>query len=321
MSKCFVTGVAGFIGSSVAERLIHQGHTVTGVDCFTDYYSTEQKKSNIKNLLQSQSFKFVQADVASLDLKPYLQDADYVFHFAAQPGVRDGFGKNFDLYQKHNITGLKHMLDAAKDSPIRKFVFASSSSVYGQRSEPVREDIALAPLSIYGASKVNGEHMCNIYHQTFGVPVIALRFFSVYGPKQRPDMAFHKFIKAAINGDKITINGDGMQSRDFTCIHDIVDANLLAMQSGIVGETFNVGNGKTTTIREAVNMIEQTAGIRLDIEYVTQAQGDVDRTLADISKAKELLGYNPQWSLEQGIAAEYAWLQQLHQNAAAVEAV
>ncbi|XZF15895.1 NAD-dependent epimerase/dehydratase family protein [Chitinophagaceae bacterium MMS25-I14] len=316
MSKCFITGAAGFIGSTVAERLLHEGHQVTGVDCFTDYYPTEQKKANIKNLLQSDCFNFLQADISTLDLKEHLQNVDYIFHFAAQPGVRDGFGKNFDLYMKNNIVALKHMLDAAKDSGIRKFVFASSSSVYGQQqqSAPVKEDAFLKPLSLYGASKLNCEHMCNIYHHTFHVPVISLRFFSVYGPKQRPDMAFHKFIRAAINEDKIIINGDGTQCRDFTYISDIVDANILAMQSDISGEAFNVGNGNSVSINDAIKMIEQASGTQLEIEYRQQSHGDVDYTLADISRAKSLLGYKPRWNMADGIAAEYSWLKQLSQN-------
>lgn len=315
MSKCFVTGVAGFIGSSVAERLINDGHSVIGVDCFTDYYSIEQKKANIKNLLKSNSFHFLDADLSTLDLKQHLQDVDYIFHYAAQPGVRDGFGKNFNLYMKNNIMVLKQMLDAAKELPVRKFVFASSSSVYGQQSPlPIKEDIPLKPLSLYGASKLHCESMCDIYHQTFGMPIISLRFFSVYGPKQRPDMAFHKFIKAAVNGDKITINGDGTQSRDFTYINDIVDANILAMQSDVSGEAFNVGNGNTVSIKEAIRIIEQAADQKLEIEYNQQAPGDVDYTLADNSKAKNLLGYAPKWNLADGLATEYAWLKHFYQK-------
>lgn len=315
MSRCLVTGVAGFIGSSVAARLIKDGHQVTGIDCLTDYYSIVQKKHNLKDLLPKKDFIFYESDLMTADLKEILRDIEYVFHFAAHAGVRDGFGRNFELYVRNNILIIKRLLDACKDIQLKKFVYASSSSIYGQQSNtPTKEDAQPKPISLYGATKLTCENICDIYCKTFGIPIITLRFFSVYGPRQRPDMAFHKFLKAIIHGDTIVINGDGKQSRDFTFIEDIVDMNMLAMQSPLWDEVFNVGRGKTITIEETIDLMRSITKAAMKVEYLSHEAGDVANTLSDTLRAVTRLGYDPKWDLADGIALQYEWLKNFYDS-------
>lgn len=311
--KILVTGVAGFIGSHLAERLMSEGHKVTGVDCFTDYYAREIKEANIKDLRTENAFDFHEADLLEIDLVRVLQNVDVVFHEAAQAGPRASWGANFRIYTENNIRTTQLLLEAAKTARLKKFIFASSSSIYGNaESYPMHEEMNPAPVSPYGVTKLAAEHLCYLYYKNYGIPAVSMRYFTVYGPRQRPDMGFHKFIKAVSYGDEITIYGDGEQSRDFTYIDDIVDANLFAMNKESVGEVFNIGGGSRITLNSAINIIEHACGRKAHKKYIEKQKGDVIHTAADISKANKLLGYQPKYDLEKGIANQVDWQRNLH---------
>ena len=247
MSLCLITGVAGFIGSTLAERLLSDGHQVRGVDCFTGYYPRPVKEGNLAGLLSHPRFSFSSTDLASGDLGGIVQDVEYVFHQAGQPGVLPSWGRLFDQYVTNNIVATQRLLEALKDRPIKRFMFASSSTIYGDSQElPVRETSLPRPIVPYGVTKLAAEHLVNLYHYNFGLPAVMLRYFSVYGPRQRPDMAFHKFIGAIARGETIQLYGDGEQTRDATYVGDIVQANVLAMRAGAAadGGVFNIGGGE-----------------------------------------------------------------------------
>ena len=213
--KTFVTGCGGFIGSHLVDRLLELGYEVTGIDCFTDYYSREIKEANISNALKHNNFKLIEEDILDMDKFP---EVDYIFHLAAQAGVRASWGKSFEIYTRNNIEATQKLLEFYKDREIKKFVYASSSSVYGDAELPMREDSLLKPVSPYGVTKLAGENLCYLYWKNYQVPTVSLRYFTVYGPRQRPDMAIHKFVKAISNNEEITVFGDGSQTRDFTFV-------------------------------------------------------------------------------------------------------
>ncbi|MFC1926567.1 NAD-dependent epimerase/dehydratase family protein [Chloroflexota bacterium] len=306
--KCLVTGVAGFIGSNLAERLINEGFEVTGIDCFSDYYPRNIKQGNLIHLAEMANFSLVEANLCTCDLSKLLSDVDYVFHHAAEPGVRASWGKRFAVYTENNIMATQKLLEAAKDKDIKKFVYASSSSIYGNAVElPTSETSLPAPISPYGMSKLAAEHLCHLYHQAFGVPTISLRYFTVYGPRQRPDMAFTKFIRAIMEEKPITIYGDGEQTRDFTFISDAVDANLKAAHSDISGLAFNIGGGSRVTLNQALKTLQNMAGKEANIFYQETQMGDARHTFADVAKAKGLMGWVPEVTLEQGLRAQVEW--------------
>lgn len=307
---CFVTGVAGFVGSSVAERLLAEEFSVIGVDSFTDYYSIAQKKRNLSQLLKNKAFAFYELDLVKSDFTRLLTDVEYVFHFAAQPGVRDGFGKNFIHYLNINILATQKLLEAVKHIPLKKFVFASSSSIYGQHSsEEVSEDAVPQPISLYGTSKHMAENICRIYFTNYQVPTIIFRLFTVYGPRQRPDMAFNKIFSSIMNNEKVVIFGNGNQTRDFTFINDVVDATILALKSNAVGEVFNIGSGSSITLNDSLKILQNISGQNFNIEYFPKELGEGEHTLANISKAKTILNYSPKWNLRDGLIEEFHWLQ------------
>lgn len=307
--KALVTGCAGFIGSHLSEALISQGYEVIGVDCLTDYYSLEVKKKNLSNLMKEEKFKFIENDILNLT---HLPNIDYVFHLAAQPGVRSSWGSSFDIYVRNNIMTTQKLLEALRETRIKKFVYASSSSVYGNCRVPMKESYNPRPLSPYGATKLLAENLCYLYWKNYGVPIISLRYFTVYGPRQRPDTAFHKFIKASLNGEKIVVFGDGNQTRDFTFIDDVVEATILAAESELEGEIINIGSGRRLRLNEAVKIIcEVTEYDDANVHYVPQEKGEMRDTLADISKAKKLLGYKPKIKLKEGIEREVEWLKEV----------
>ncbi len=307
--KILVTGVAGFIGSHLAERLIEQGHKVVGVDCFTDYYAREIKESNIKKLRSNSAFDFHDADILEINLETVLGDIDVVYHESAQAGVRASWGANFTIYTENNVRATQRLLEAAKSAQLKKFVYASSSSVYGDaESYPTHEDMRPMPVSPYGVTKLAAEHLCYLYFKNFGIPTISLRYFTVYGPRQRPDMAFHKFIKAISNNEEIPVFGDGKQTRDFTYIDDIIDANVAAMNADMNGEVFNIGGGSRITVNDAIKIIEHACEKKARVRYVEKQKGDVIHTAADISKAQKSLGYSPKYDLEKGIKNQVNWM-------------
>lgn len=307
---CLVTGVAGFIGSHLAEKLIHRGFVVRGIDCFLDNYSAEIKKQNIKKLLLKTNFQFIEADLLTFDLKKLIKDVAYVFHEAALPGVRESWGKRFGVYLDNNVLATQLLLEAVKEADLKKFVYASSSSVYGDAEVfPTSEKMTPKPVSPYGMTKLAAEHLCWLYFKNFKFPLVSLRYFTVYGSRQRPDMAFHKFVKAAILGESIEIYGDGNQTRDFTYIGDIVKANILAMGSKEKGEVFNIGGGSRISVNEVINLVSRLTGKKISVIRVERKKGDVRHTGADISKAKRLLGYRPRVGIEEGLWREIGWLE------------
>jgi nucleoside-diphosphate-sugar epimerase len=314
--KCLVTGAAGFVGSHLAERLLREGHEVVGIDCFVPYYPRWIKERNLSGLLTQPQFRFVESNLLDIDLPALLaQGIECVFHQAAQAGVRASWGKEFADYTSLNILGTQQLLEAAKSHPLRKFVYASSSSVYGDVTTlPMREDALPKPLSPYGVSKLSAEHLCYLYWKNYGVPTIALRYFTVYGPRQRPDMAFHRFLRLLLEDQPIPVYGDGQQTRDFTFIDDIVAANILASQTPLAGEVFNIGGGTTVTLHEAIRVCEEVSGKRAHLDIRAVEKGDVRQTLADVSRATQYLGYQPQVRLHEGLGAEWHWVRELYHS-------
>jgi len=307
--RCVVTGCAGFIGSHLTEALIARGHHVVGIDCFVDYYPRTTKLANLAAMRGSPLFTFVEADLLQCDLHGLLDGVDCVFHQAAQAGVRASWGQNFSIYTQNNILATQRLLEAAKEHPLRRFVYASSSSVYGDAPElPVTEDALPRPISPYGVSKLAAEHLCRLYWVNYGVPTVSLRYFTVYGPRQRPDMGFHKFIRALLTGEEITIYGNGEQTRDFTYISDAVAANLACLEADVAGQVFNIGGGSRTSVNRVLSILESISGRKAIVRRVESQKGDVRDTYADTSRAREMLGFRPSVPIEEGLRMELEWL-------------
>jgi UDP-glucose 4-epimerase len=308
--KALVTGAAGFIGSTLAERLIADGADVVGLDCFTDYYPRPMKERNLSGLVGRPGFRFVESTIQSADLPAVLKDRTHVFHLAAQAGVRKSWGRDFAVYTVNNIEATQVLLEAACGVPtLERIVYASSSSVYGDHvAMPMREDALPQPVSPYGVTKLAAEQLCYLYHANFGVPTVSLRYFTVYGPRQRPDMGFHKFLRAAIRGEPITVYGDGEQTRDFTFVHDAVAATVAAGVQGVAGRVYNIGGGSRVSINQVFEMIGRVSGRAPRITVDPVQKGDMRHTYADTSLAQADLGFQPIVGLEEGIAAEYQWL-------------
>jgi nucleoside-diphosphate-sugar epimerase len=308
--KALVTGVAGFIGSTLAERLLGQGADVVGIDCFTDYYPRPIKERNLSGLRGQSNFRFVEARIQDADLAPLLQDRSHVFHLAAQAGVRKSWGKDFGVYTVNNIEASQVLLEAAcAHRLLERFVYASSSSVYGDNvAIPMREDALPQPVSPYGVSKLAAEQLCYLYYANHQVPTVSLRYFTVYGPRQRPDMGFHRFLRATIKGEPITLYGDGEQTRDFTFVHDAVSATIAAGTRGVPGRVYNIGGGSRVSVNEVIDMIGRVSGRRPLVNGDSAQKGDMRHTYADTTLARTDLGFAPSVSLEQGLAAEYQWL-------------
>jgi len=307
---CLVTGCAGFIGSQLAERLVRAGHDVAGIDCFTDYYPRPLKEANLAWLRTQSGFHFVEASLLDADLPALLAGKAWVFHEAAQAGVRASWGDDFRIYTDNNILATQRLLEAAKGSrELRKLVYASSSSVYGDaESYPTHEGMRPQPVSPYGVSKLAAEHLCYLYQRNFGVPAVSLRYFTVYGPRQRPDMAFRRFFEAMLAGRPITVYDDGEQTRDFTFIADAVDANLLAAERGRPGEVYNIGGGSRITVNAVLRLLEDLTGRPARVQRESRQKGDVRHTAADIGKAQCELSYGPQVAIREGLAKEVEWL-------------
>ena len=312
--KCLVTGAAGFIGSHIAEALIERGHEVLGIDCFTDYYARDIKESNLSTLRDSPSFTMVEADLLEYDLDRPLEGVEVIFHEAAQAGVRASWGQSFRIYTENNIRATQRLLEAARTVPIKRFVYASSSSIYGDAVElPVRETALPQPVSPYGVSKLAAEHLCHLYRVNYGVPTVALRYFTVYGPRQRPDMGFHKFIRALLNGEEIVIYGDGNQTRDFTFVSDAVAANLACMEADVAGQVFNIGGGSRVSVNYVLDVLQRLSGLEARLHYIENQKGDVRDTHADTTRARDALSFRPSVTIEEGLRAELKWLQGIRQ--------
>jgi nucleoside-diphosphate-sugar epimerase len=307
--KALVTGAAGFIGSTLAEHLVRAGADVVGIDSFTDYYPRAAKERNLTFLRTAPGFHFIEARIQDTDLKRVLDDRTHVFHLAAQAGVRKSWGRDFDVYTTNNIEATQVLLEAAVGSKVERLVYASSSSVYGDLvSMPMREDALPQPVSPYGVTKLAAEQLCYLYFVNFGVPIVSLRYFTVYGPRQRPDMGFHRFLRATIQGDPIALYGDGEQTRDFTFVDDIVAANLAAAERGVPGRVYNIGGGSRVSLNHVLEIVGRVAGRQPVIAREDAQKGDMRHTYADTTLARADLAFRPSTDLERGLAAEYAWL-------------
>jgi UDP-glucuronate 4-epimerase len=307
-----VTGVAGFIGSHTAEALVMGGDTVTGLDCFVASYPSAVKERNLRGL-QSERFSLSCTDLRTADLRPLLDSADAVIHLAAQPGVRESWGASFDDYVSHNILATQRLLEASRSTGIRRFVYASSSSVYGNAdSYPSRTDDVPRPFSPYGVTKLAGEHLCVAYGQNFGLPVVALRYFTVYGPRQRPDMAINRLVKAGLEGQTFQLYGDGEQVREFTFVGDVVRANVAALTAATdPGCLVNISSGESSSMNEVISEVERALETKVNVVRTPAVSGDVARTGGDISTAKDVLDWSPSTRLRAGIREQVAWQREL----------
>jgi UDP-glucose 4-epimerase len=315
MAVNIVTGAAGFIGSHLVEVLLNQGEFVIGIDHFNDYYDPTFKRKNIALFQNHPQFRLVEGDIQALDWSSLLPDVDYIYHQAAQAGVRASWGSSFRAYTERNINATQVLLEAAKEArQLKRFIFASTSSVYGNAETlPTYETICPDPVSPYGITKLAAERLCFLYHTNFGLPVTALRYFTVYGPRQRPDMAFHKFFKAILSDQAIPIYGDGQQTRDFTFVSDVLAANLAAATvPEAVGAIFNIGGGSRVVLSEVLDIMELVVGKPISRNHIERAMGDARHTAADITKARKVLGYQPQVSLKEGLLQEWQWIEKLY---------
>jgi nucleoside-diphosphate-sugar epimerase len=313
--KAMVTGAAGFIGSHLSRRLVQEGAQVIGVDSFTDFYPRWIKERNLAPLAGNPHFEFHARDILELDLENILPQVDVLCHLAAQAGVRSSWGKNFSVYIQNNIQSTQRLLEAAKGTPLRLFLYASSSSVYGLTPAlPMVETSLLYPLSPYGVTKLAAEQLCFLYFKNYGVPTVSLRFFTVYGPGQRPDMAFHKFFRAISEDRPLEVFGDGEQTRDFTFIDDIVEACFSASRKGKPGEVYNIGGGHRERLKDLFPLLESICGKKIKTKPSERQKGDVLHTFADIQKAQRDLGYSPRTDLEQGLREEWEWVKTLYQS-------
>jgi UDP-glucuronate 4-epimerase len=301
MKKILVTGCAGFIGSTLSSRLLQEGYHVFGIDNFTANYDRWIKERNLVPLLQHPNFSFQELDLLTADWNALLRKVNIVFHLAALPGARKSCTRPFQPYADHNIALTHALLDAAKNSSIERIIHASSASVYGQMTGPIDETHPLAPLSPYGATKAAAEHLGHVYAQSHGVPLVILRYFSLFGPRQRPDMALHTFIYRILLGLPIPIYGDGKQSRDFTFIQDAHLANLEALHTPYLGETFNISGGTRMFLLDVIKIIETLTGNKVRLQHLPPEPGEPKHSWADISKARQLLHYNPHFDFEKGL--------------------
>ena len=307
--KALVTGVAGFVGSTLAERLLADGADVVGIDCFTDYYPRAIKERNLEHARRHPRFRLVESRLQDADLASLLCDRTHVFHLAAQAGGRKSWGRDFSIYTVNNIEATQVLLEASVGTAIIRLVYASSSSVYGDAvALPMREDALPQPVSPYGVSKLAAEQLCYLYHVNFGVPTVALRYFTVYGPRQRPDMGFHRFLRATMRGEPISLYGDGEQTRDFTFVADAVNATVTAGARGVPGRVYNIGGGSRVSVNQVLEMVGRVSGRRPLVTADPAQKGDMRHTYADTSLAHADLGFVPRVGLEEGLAAEHQWL-------------
>ena len=310
--RALVTGAAGFIGSTLAEQLLADGADVVGLDSFTDYYPRALKERNLAAAKRHPRFRFIESRIQDADLRAVLADRTHVFHLAAQAGVRKSWGRDFGVYTSNNVEATQILLEACIGLALERVVYSSSSSVYGDNVPlPMREDALPQPVSPYGVTKLAAEQLCYLYFVNEGVPTVSLRYFTVYGPRQRPDMGFHKFLRATLLDQPITVYGDGEQTRDFTFVHDAVAANVAAAIRGIPGRVYNIGGGSRVSINEVLDMIARVSGRRPKTIVDPAQKGDMRHTYADTSLAHADLGFVPRVGLEEGLAAEHAWLAEI----------
>lgn len=306
--RALVTGAAGFVGSHLAQHAGEAGYDVIAVDSLTPYYDTQLKKESAETLLDA-GIEFLEGDLRELDLSQLLSGVDVVFHQAGQPGVRASWADGFDDYIDANIKLTQKLLEASRGADLRRFVYASSSSVYGQaETYPVAEADPARPYSPYGVTKLAAEQLCSLYAANWGVPTVSLRYFTVFGPRQRPDMAFNRLIDAVLHAEPFPLMGDGNQVRDFTYVDDVAEANLLAAERDLEpGRVFNIAGGSTTTLWDVIQMVEDVAGAKVPLQHLPAQPGDVRKTSGSIERARTELGWSPQTDLRAGIERQFAW--------------
>ncbi len=315
-SRVVVTGAAGFIGSHLSERLLALGHKVVGVDSFTDYYPRASKERNLETSLANPDFTFEELDLVDSDLGPVLKDARVVYHLAGQPGVRPSWGGQFDRYVRDNILATQRLCEALKETRVDRLVFAGSSSVYGDAEMfPTKETALPRPVSPYGVTKLAAEHLALLYSKSFSVPAVSVRYFTVYGPRQRPDMAFSRFMQALVDGDAIEVFGDGEQTREFTYVSDAVEGTIKAASAGVVGQVFNLGGGSRVTVNRVLATLEEISRMKVRRNVLPEAPGDPRHTGASINLARERLGWEPRVALREGLGNQWRWFQDMRKVA------
>jgi nucleoside-diphosphate-sugar epimerase len=312
--RALVTGGAGFVGSHLSERLLAQDAEVVAIDCFTDYYPRAIKERNLSAFRAQSRYRFVEGDLNTADLAALLDGVTHVFHLAAQAGVRKSWGRDFRTYTSLNVDATQALLEACVGRDLERVVYASSSSVYGDHvALPMREDVMVQPVSPYGVTKLAAEHLCQLYFVNHGVPTVSLRYFTVYGPRQRPDMGFHRFMSAVLDDRPLPQFGDGLQTRDFTFVADAVAATATAAVRGTPGDVYNIGGGSRVSLLDVFDMIARVSGRPLTIEHQPQQKGDMRDTYADTSRARAALGFEPSVGLEDGLRAMWEWLEMIRQ--------
>lgn len=303
--RYLVTGAAGFIGSHLCERLLALGHDVSGIDCFVPYYPRSIKERNLAEASKSSRYRFHELDLRTADLKPALEGVDVIFHLAAMPGLVASWTE-FDLYQSCNLTATQRLLEALKGmKSLKRFVYGSTSSVYGKFASG-DETLPTKPVSPYGVTKLAGEHLAKAHLEIFGTPVVVLRFFSVYGPRQRPDMAYNIFIRSLIADNPITVYGDGQQVRGNTFVADCVEA-IMASANAQLGETFNIGGGEMVSVIDVMAKLERIAGKKFTVKIEPPRIGDQRHTFADTTKLRRQLNWEPKTTLDEGLAKQFEW--------------
>jgi len=310
--KCLVTGAAGFIGSTLTKKLLDRDWEVVGIDNFADFYPRSMKEMNLESIRGRESFQLVEEDLVTCELDPLFDGVDAVIHLAAQAGVRTSWGSEFRTYTDSNILATQRLLEASRGKALQRFVYASSSSVYGETQVlPLHEAAPVLPLSPYGVSKLAAERLCRLYWKNFDVPTISLRYFTVYGPGQRPDMSFHRFIKAMLTGGSFRIFGTGEQTRDFTFVEDAAEVTMNAITRGAAGGVYNIGGGNRVSLKEVVELMAALTSTKPDFQFQDFEKGDMMHTMADATLAREELGYLPRTDIEAGLKAEIDWLKRL----------
>jgi nucleoside-diphosphate-sugar epimerase len=308
LNRALVTGAAGFLGSTLSEALLDSGWEVVGVDAFTDNYRPERKRANLVRALTHPRFRLLEADLRTAPIEPLLEGISHVAHLAALPGVRASWGEPFRAYAEHNVIATQRLLEALRLHAVERAVVASSSSIYGLPARfPTPEDEPPRPISPYGVTKLSTEALLHAYRATFRLPVVALRYFTVYGPRQRPDMGFHGFFEAARRGTPVTIFGDGEQTRDFTYIDDAVRGTILAMARPAPELTYNIGGGHRIKLNEVLARMEQVTERKIERKEVAPPPGDPRDTSADVSRARRDLGYEPKTELTEGLRRQWEW--------------
>jgi nucleoside-diphosphate-sugar epimerase len=308
--RAVVTGAAGFIGSHLCERLLELGQDVVGIDAFSDYYDRDRKEQNLEPSRAHSNFTFYELDLVEADLRGALRGANIVYHLAGQPGVRPSWGGQFDRYVRDNVLATQRLLEGLKEMPIDRLVFAGSSSVYGDAEMfPTKESALPQPVSPYGVTKLAAEHLTLLYTKNFGLPAVSVRYFTVYGPRQRPDMAVARFMEALVAGEAIEVFGDGEQTREFTYVSDAVDGTIKAATADVVGQVFNLGGGSRVTVNRVLATLEDISRLKARRQTLPDAPGDPRHTGASINLARERLGWEPRVSLREGLTKQWQWFQ------------